>query len=825
MRKLIAILAALHLAASPVYASLASTAPALLKNYPASQRKVIEHTTFLFGVRLGPDGSMRYPLRDPLSGETKMHPLSVQEAARLVRSLARMPQDNPEQGLTDSLISYLKLKRETPEAMAESPFLEFDDQGRLKLTAAGRRALFSILIASDGQLLESLPKKKERSPVVWSGADGTVREDGRLNALARREFAGKAPNAAFDGRRHELGSFDWNSFGTAVAVLSLESKDGTVPAGGRGAAKPGRTTGAVVPSAMAGYAVNKEKGTVRILIAAERAGGDHLLGVRGTDEEKAAVYRQFGLDAKLFREYGAKLVRTVDNVVAVDVPLPSAALLGRQLKKRGIESRPARRFISAARRGLASPAAALLGGQFLPIPSDAIAAAGFGPKLADVSNGLDVGAFHRRGVTGKGRLMGVIDSGIDLKHEDFKDENGYSRVRSYLDFTEEGKDDVIGHGTHVAGIMGGNGAESDGKYTGMAPGANFKIAKVFGTKGETDESVILAAMKWMRDEKSGKVDVINMSLGGPGTANQDPLSSMANQLMVKDDILVVTAAGNEGPFPSSIGSPGNARYGLTVGGVDKKGVPVFFSSRGPVRDAQGNPIYSGVDLVAYSGDVDLTAIQQQIIMVDGKPVMVTVDPKTGKLAMVGVPNAKTCVYGPGIVAPASSADTDQICRIDGNPSYRKMSGTSQATPQAAGIAVLIEEMANRSGVDPSAFEVKAVMMETARSVGHRRETEGAGLINGRRIADTVMDRVKRGIPIGNIAYMLAMRLTSSDLEKLPRQNRYQMTDLGLLDTSTGYLVKDEFELDRAIREIRAVKPLLYVKKREVLRTPSGPIPV
>ncbi|MEE8425393.1 MAG: S8 family serine peptidase, partial [Elusimicrobiota bacterium] len=418
-----------------------------------------------------------------------------------------------------------------------------------------------------------------------------------------------------------------------------------------------------------------------------------------------------------------------------------------------------------------------------------------------------------------------IDSGIDLKHEDFVDENGYSRVRSYMDFTGEGKDDVIGHGTHVAGIMGGNGAMSDGKYTGMAPGANFKVAKVFGTKGETDESVILAAMKWMSDEASGKVDVINMSLGGPGAANKDPLSSMANHLMVKDDILVVTAAGNEGPFQSSIGSPGNARYGLTVGGVDKKGVPVFFSSRGPVRDENGNPIYPGVDIVAYSGDVDLSAIQQQIIMVDGTPVMVVKDPETGKLAAVAAPEADTCVYGPGITAPASSADPDQICRIDGNPYYRKMSGTSQATPQAAGIATLIEDVANRSGVDPSAFEVKAVMMETAQSVGHRRETEGAGLINGRRIAETVMDRVKRGIPIGNIAYMLAMRLTSLDIAKLPQQERYRMTDLGLLDTSTGYLIKDEVELDQAIREIRAVKPMLYVKETEISSFPTGPIPV
>jgi len=336
------------------------------------------------------------------------------------------------------------------------------------------------------------------------------------------------------------------------------------------------------------------------------------------------------------------------------------------------------------------------------------------------------------------------------------------------------------------------------------------VAKVFGTKGETDESVILAAMKWMKEGE--KVDIINMSLGGPGAANKDPLSSMANQMTVNDNILIVAAAGNEGPFEGSVGSPGNSRYVLTVGGVDKSGQPVFFSSRGPVRDENGNLLYSKPDLVGVAGGVDFNAIEQQLLLVAaGDEVR---DAVGGLAGYKSRPVGTTCVYGPGIAAPRSSSDPDTVCTVKGFPNYRLMSGTSQAAPMTAGFAADVIGYARANGANVDAFEIKAVLMEAAVDLKQDKKFQGAGLINGTRVAQTVIDRVKRGIPIGNIAFALAMRLTTPDLKNLENQNRYEMTAIGLLDKRTGHILNTEAELTRALAEIRETPPVLMVGRED-----------
>jgi hypothetical protein len=344
----------------------------------------------------------------------------------------------------------------------------------------------------------------------------------------------------------------------------------------------------------------------------------------------------------------------------------------------------------------------------------------------------------------------------------------------------------------------------------MAPEANFKVAKVFGKKGETDESVILAAMKWMR--QGHRVDVVNMSLGGPGTANKDPLSSMANQMTVKDNILVVAAAGNEGPFDGSIGSPGNGRYVLTTGGVDKEGKPVFFSSRGPITDENGELLYAKPDLVAVAGGVDFSAVEQQMLLVDGAGK--AGDGAGASAAVKAEPVDGSCVYSPGIAAPRSSADPDAACVVKGNPNYRFMSGTSQAAPMTAGFSADVIGYLKGKNANVDALEIKAVLMETSVDLNQKKEFQGAGLINGTRTATAVIERVKRGLPIGNIAYSLAMRLTSTDQEKLKTQNRYEWTPVGLLDTHTGRLLNSEVELQRALEEIRRKNPPVLMVGRE-----------
>src|SRR6185295_8527862 len=88
-----------------------------------------------------------------------------------------------------------------------------------------------------------------------------------------------------------------------------------------------------------------------------------------TAADSRRILREAGLDAKLFNQHGAKIVRAVDNLITVEVPLPEAAKLGIALQKEGVASRPARVFRSAAASIAAGPGWMGPTMQFLPFPT------------------------------------------------------------------------------------------------------------------------------------------------------------------------------------------------------------------------------------------------------------------------------------------------------------------------------------------------------------------------------------------------------------------------------------------------------------------------
>src|SRR5207245_3244549 len=133
------------------------------------------------------------------------------------------------------------------------------------------------------------------------------------------------------------------------------------------------------------------------------------------------------------------------------------------------------------------------------------------------------------------------------------------RIGAVLASPAGGPDGEAGHGTHVAGIVAGAGAV----YRGIAPKASLVIAKALSLRGGTEDTV-LAALSWL---SRLKVEVVNLSLGGPGDPH-DPLSREVDALTA-EGILVCVAAGNSGPGPSTIGSPGCAAGAITVGAIDK----------------------------------------------------------------------------------------------------------------------------------------------------------------------------------------------------------------------------------------------------------------
>jgi hypothetical protein len=183
---------------------------------------------------------------------------------------------------------------------------------------------------------------------------------------------------------------------------------------------------------------------------------------------------------------------------------------------------------------------------------------------------------------GEGIVVAVIDTGIDYTHPALGGGFGpHAKVMGGWDFVDDDGDpmDRNGHGTHVAGIIAGDG---DG-VTGVAPAARLLAYRVLDDDGRGFSSAILAALERIIDpnqdgDLSDRADVANLSLGGPGDA--DSPTSTAVDRAVEAGVVVVLAAGNWGTG-QSIGSPAAARRGITVGNSDAADRVVTSSSRGP----------------------------------------------------------------------------------------------------------------------------------------------------------------------------------------------------------------------------------------------------
>ncbi|MFV5995130.1 S8 family peptidase [Streptomyces sp. NPDC056231] len=200
-----------------------------------------------------------------------------------------------------------------------------------------------------------------------------------------------------------------------------------------------------------------------------------------------------------------------------------------------------------------------------------------------------------KGVDGKGVKVAVLDTGVDLNNADVKD-----RVTATQNFVPGAAtvQDGNGHGTHVASTIVGSGANSGGKYKGVAPGADLLVGKVLADGGTGEFSWIINGMEWAAAQGA---DVVSMSLGGFTSSPSDPMTQVVDRLSATTGTLFVIAAGNAGPGASTIESPGTADSALTVGAVDKSDVLAGFSSRGPrVGDSAIKPEITapGVGIVA-----------------------------------------------------------------------------------------------------------------------------------------------------------------------------------------------------------------------------------
>jgi minor extracellular serine protease Vpr len=209
---------------------------------------------------------------------------------------------------------------------------------------------------------------------------------------------------------------------------------------------------------------------------------------------------------------------------------------------------------------------------------------------------------HGQGIRGQGLKVGIIDSGIDYTHAMLGGEGTEAAFKAVdvdqpskafpnnkvvggVDFVgskynsgaiefvnrvptmDTNPMDEGGHGTHVAGTVGGVGDGVD-TYDGVAPDAALHALKVFGADGSTNDTVVIAALEYAADpngdgDLSDRLDVVNLSLGS-GYGSAQVLYGEAVRNLTAGGVMVVAAAGNSGNVPYIVGSPGVTSEAFSV---------------------------------------------------------------------------------------------------------------------------------------------------------------------------------------------------------------------------------------------------------------------
>ena len=172
------------------------------------------------------------------------------------------------------------------------------------------------------------------------------------------------------------------------------------------------------------------------------------------------------------------------------------------------------------------------------------------------------------GVTGFGAVVAVIDTGVDLDHPEF--EGRITRGYDFVD-NDDTANDGNGHGTHVAGTIGG--ANDALGVTGVSPDASIMPIRVLGDDGFGYTSDIVAGIYWATNNGA---DVINLSLGGerPSRAMSDAIAYASNKGAV-----VVMAAGNSGAQSPGYPAAYAVSHGIAIGAANKNKRIASFSNR------------------------------------------------------------------------------------------------------------------------------------------------------------------------------------------------------------------------------------------------------
>lgn len=284
-------------------------------------------------------------------------------------------------------------------------------------------------------------------------------------------------------------------------------------------------------------------------------------------------------------------------------------------------------------------------------------------------------------IQGRGITVAVLDTGIG-RHPDLS-----GRLVCFRDFVGNRQlmYDDNGHGTHVCGIICGDGTVSQGRYEGIAPASRLVVGKVLDSSGDGTTNHMLEGLRWVSSiREQYKIRVLNISVGIGSLKEYSKERALQEQIeeLWDQGIVVVCAAGNKGPDNGSISSIGGSSKVITVGCHDGS-----FCKDNPKR------------CESYSGRGNRTAL----------------------------------VHKPDIVAPGTDIMSCNVFYPKSygkpQPAYVKKSGTSMATPIVSGTAALALQkypfMTNE--------EVKQKLTMTATDMGEPWNKQGWGMVNVKRV--------------------------------------------------------------------------------------------
>lgn len=203
--------------------------------------------------------------------------------------------------------------------------------------------------------------------------------------------------------------------------------------------------------------------------------------------------------------------------------------------------------------------------------------------------------------------IAVLDSGV-TGHPDLA-----SNIIAFHDVVGGKKTlyDDYGHGTHVAGIICGDGKLSNGVYEGVMPSARIVAVKILDGKGDGASAHLLDALEWVRQNRERyRIRIVNISIGMENHVSDDKRKRLQQAIsrLYEENILVITAAGNNGPQPMTLSALGEGDDVISVGCYDfgYKGQSgrscSEYSARGPSRYSLKKPdlVAPGTDIVSCS---------------------------------------------------------------------------------------------------------------------------------------------------------------------------------------------------------------------------------